>query len=182
VVAASSKAKLAEKFRLPKAKASQHVLRHLVRVAEVAAKERPELADQFKLPSATGPYKDFITGAKAMLAKATEQRELFVRKGPGEKLLEELGQLVTQFEAATDSVHSGRDHVGARADLGTVTDEIVEQVNLLDGLNRHRFRDVSERLAAWESARNIVGPFQAKPPTPAEGGDTQPSTGVAPAA
>ena len=160
------------------------LLRHLVRVAEVAAKERPELADQFKLPSATGPYKDFITGAKAMLAKATEERELFVRKGLGEKLLEELGQLVTQFEAATDSVHSGRrDHVGARADLGTVTDEIVEQVNLLDGLNRHRFRDDSERLAVWESARNIVGPFQAKPPTPPEGGDTQPSTGgVAPAA
>ena len=159
------------------------LLRHLVRVAEVAAKERPELADQFKLPSATGPYKDFITGAKAMVAKATEERELFVRKGLGETLLEELGQLVTQFEATTDSVHSGRRaHVGARADLGPVSDEIVELVNLLDGLNRLRFRDDAERLAAWESARNIVGPFEAKPPTPPEGGDNPPSTGVAPAA
>jgi len=159
------------------------LLRHLVRVAEVAAKERPELANQFKLPSATGPYKDFITGAKAILAKATVERELLVRKGLGEKLLEELGQLVTQFEAATDSVHSGRRaHVGARADLGTVTDEIVEQVNLLDGLNRQRFRDDPERLAAWESARNIVGPFQAKSPTPPEGGEPPPSTGVSPAA
>jgi hypothetical protein len=158
------------------------LLRHLVRVAEVAAKERPELADQFKL-SRESPYKDFITGAKAMLAKATEERELFVKKGLGETLLEELGQLVTQFDAETDSVHSSRRaHVGARADLGTVSDEIVEQVNLLDGLNRQRFRDDAERLAAWESARNIVGPFEAKPPTPPEGGDPPPSTGVAPAA
>jgi len=159
------------------------LLRHLGRVAEVAVKERPELAKQLELPSATGPYKDFITGAKAILAKATEERELLVRKGLGEKLLEELGQLVTQFEATTDSVHSGRRaHVGARADLGTVTDEIIEQVNLLDGLNRQRFRDDPERLAAWESARNIVGPFQATPPTPPEVGETPPSTGAAPAA
>ena len=57
-------------------------------------------------------------------------------------------------------------HVGARADLEAVTEDLMELVALLDGLNRYRFRNNAELTAAWESARNVVGPSQAKPVEP----------------
>jgi hypothetical protein len=51
-------------------------------------------------------------------------------------------------------------HIGARADLIAVARELVELAGVLDGINRFRFRNDPELLAAWESARNVVGPFK----------------------
>ena len=57
-----------------------------------------------------------------------------------------------------------RDHVAARAELHAVSREILNLVELLDGLNRYRFGSGSATLAAWESARNVVsGPRSAEP-------------------
>jgi hypothetical protein len=49
-----------------------------------------------------------------------------------------------------------RGHVGARAELDAVSDEVMQLVEMLDGLNRYRFAREAELLAAWESARHVV--------------------------
>jgi len=54
-----------------------------------------------------------------------------------------------------------------------VTAEIVEQVRLLDGLVRYRFGDTAELMGAWESARNVLGPFRSKVEPQAGEGQTQ---------
>ena len=51
-----------------------------------------------------------------------------------------------------------------------MTVEILVQVRLLDRLVRYRFGDDPELMAAWESARNVTGPFRTKV-TPPEASD-----------
>ncbi len=138
-------------------------LKHLARVAEMAAKEHPELAGMFRYPDPNAPHRTFITAAKAMLAAAEPHKELFLSVGLGEGFLEQMAQAITQFDQSTETAHSGqRDHVGARADLAVVADECVKLARLLDGLNRARFRNDPELLAAWESASAVVQ-VQARP-------------------
>ena len=49
-----------------------------------------------------------------------------------------------------------RVHIGARANLEVVSDEVVQIVKILDGYNRHRFVAQPDLLAAWTYARNVV--------------------------
>jgi len=143
------------------------LLPQLVRAGERAVSQRPELTGFFRLPLPNGPNKVFLTAAQAMYAKAVETKDLLVDLGMSAAMLDELGRSVAEFEKVTEAAHEGRrDHVGASADLKVVTDEIVGLVALLDGLNRFRFRDDAEVLAAWQSAADIVGPFRSKPAEP----------------
>lgn len=162
----------------------QEMLRHLVRTAKVAAKTNPALAGDFVLPKVTGPFRTFATSAKAMLAAATPIKDALAANGIGDTLVDDLTATLAEFDEATTAAHTARrEHVGGRADLIAVADECVEQVQLLDGLNRKRFKSQPELLAAWESARNVVGPFRPKdattPPTSAPGaGPVPPSSDV----
>ncbi len=77
-----------------------------------------------------------------------------------------------EFDASAAEANSGlRDHVGARAELDAVSDEVVGLVELLDGLSRYRFGRDAEMLAVWESARHVVSGAQvdAKGTTPVAG-------------
>ena len=67
--------------------------------------------------------------------------------------------------------------MGASAYLQVVAAEIVEQVRLLDGLVRYRFGDNTELMAAWVSARNVLGPFRSKSEPDAGEGETSTPTG-----
>jgi hypothetical protein len=151
------------------------LLRHLVTVAEVAAGEQPELAERFQLPSGNATNEAFRTLARKMLEQGQAQRELLLRHGLAERLLEDLATAVGDFDASvTESNEGRRDHVGARAELAAVSDEVMQLVELLDGLNRYRFGGNAEMRAAWESARRVmVGPRAAEA-APAEG-DVRPA-------
>jgi hypothetical protein len=143
-------------------------LRHLVGVAYLASKEHPELAELFPPVPTSGPHKNLITAAKGMLAAAQPQKELFVSLGLGDTFLDDLTQAIADFDKATEEAHTGtRDHVGAGADLLVAADDCVKLTLLLDGLYKLRFRNDPESLAAWKSARNVVGPFLRKLPAPA---------------
>jgi hypothetical protein len=167
----------------------QPKLRHLVRIAEVAMRDHPELAGIFVPPRANTPHKVFITAAKSMLAAALAQKDLFVSLGLGSTFLDEFSQALAEFDQRTQEAHAGRrGHVGARADLTAVCDECTTLATLLGGLNRDRFRADPELLAAWQSARNVIGPFRSKQgtapapapapaPTPANGGTVPPASG-----
>ncbi len=85
-----------------------------------------------------------------------------------------------EFDASVVESNEGRrDHVGARAELKAVSDELMQLVEMLDGLNRYRFCGNAELMAAWESARNVVtGPRPAEEPpveAPKAEGDVRPA-------
>jgi hypothetical protein len=109
-----------------------------------------------------------------MFDEAVAARERFIAAGMTELFLTDLGQVLDQYDAAVDDARRARvEHIGARADLEVVTEELMELVALLDGLNRYRFRNNAELSAAWESAKNVVANPQRRPEQP-EGpaGDT----------
>lgn len=161
------------------------LLPYLVKVGESAAREVPDLRERFQLPKAGVTNPVFLNAVRAMLDEALSNRDPLLKNGLEEGFLEVLEKTVTELEAVTESGHTGRrEHVGASADLETVTVELMELVGQLDAQTRYRFRNDAENLAAWKSARNVVGPFKGKDADAPEGeGGTPPNTGgVAPAA
>lgn len=152
-------------------------INHLARVAEVAAKEAPDLSPQkFVLRREANPYLAFRTAARGMAAEAESRKELLVKHGLTDTVLGALVKALDEFDAAVEQGAQGRRaHVGASADLDAVADEVVQVVKVMDGLNRYRFEKDPERLAAWESASNVVATPrpEVKPvpaPTPAPEG------------
>lgn len=136
-------------------------LRHLAKVGEAAARTTPALTGLFVTTRGRAPHRTFLTSAKVLLTHAIEHEALLVPLGLGENFVAELTAGVTAFESLSEAANAGRrDHVGARADLTAVADEIMEVVGLLDGLNRARFASTPDLLAAWDSARNVEGPFR----------------------
>jgi hypothetical protein len=147
-------------------------LMHLASVAEVAAKEMPQLAQKFVVAPEGTAYLAFRTAARSLVAEAQNQKELLVKHGLVDAVLESLVGALDQFDQAVEQGTEGRRaHVGASAELDAVADEIVQIVKVMDGLNRFRFAEDSESLAAWESSSNTFGPPRStglKPPAGVE--------------
>jgi hypothetical protein len=134
-------------------------LRHVVHVAELAANEVPEVLQKFVLPREQIPYLEFQAAAHALVAEALNQKELLVKHGLAETLLEDLVKNLELFDQAMgQSTDARRTHVTASAELDEIGDEIVHLVKVLDTLNRSRFHTSVELLVAWESASNVFGP------------------------
>jgi len=153
------------------------LLRHLVTVADVAAAEQPGLAERYEMPKGNETNETFRTLAHRLLAQGQAEKEILVKHGLADKLLEDLAAAVNEFDGSVAQSNEGRQgHVGARAELRAVSDQVMQLVDMLDGLNRYRFGGNAELIAAWESARNVVaGPRTAEaaaggPTPPAEGG------------
>ena len=80
-----------------------------------------------------------------------------------------------QYEDTLQATSAGRrEHVGARADLKVVAADISKQLRPLDKVVRYRFGDNAELMGAWESARNVAGPFNTtnEPQSGAGGSET----------
>jgi hypothetical protein len=139
-------------------------------VAEAAEKERPELAQKLVLAPAATPYLAFRAAARGIATEAQNEKELLVKHGLLEPALESLTQALEQFDRAVEWGTAGRRaHVGARAELEAIADEVVQVVRLMDGTNRFRFAKDPESLAAWESASNTFGPVRKAVDTAAVG-------------
>jgi len=154
------------------------ILDHLIQVAVLASKEVPDLARTFQLPREDGTYSAFRNAAGTMAVEARTHQGLLVRYGLAEPLLVSLEQALVQLDEATAQAAAGRrDHVGATAELKSVVQELVQVVNVMDGLNRFRFAEDAEKLAAWVSASNVAQPSRKKveEPTPEGTGTTPPS-------
>jgi hypothetical protein len=88
---------------------------------------------------------------------ARQDCELLVKHGLSDLVLARLSQTLEQFDQAMKhGVEGRRAHIGASADLASVADEVVLLVRVTGGLNRLRFAQDPERLAAWESASSVV--------------------------
>ena len=111
-----------------------------------------------------------------MLEQGQAQRELLAKHELADRLLEDLAAAVDQFDASVAETNEGRrGHVGARAELDAVSDEVMQLVEMLDGLNRYRFGREAELLAAWERARHVVGPRAEGKEEPPPAGEVKPA-------
>jgi hypothetical protein len=134
----------------------------LARVAESAESEIPGIAQKFRLPREGIPYLAFRTAARGMLAEAQNQKELLVRHGLLEPVLQTMADNLDRFEAAVEQGSEGRrTHVGASAELEALADELTQVSRLMDGINRTRYSEDPDALAQWESASNVIGPPRA---------------------
>jgi hypothetical protein len=175
------RAATARKLELRRAMRQGH-LSHLARVARVAAREVPDLAQKFVFRPGSRSHLGFRTAARGMAAEAQSRKEVLVKHGLVESVLDGLVQALDQFDAAVQNGGVGRQaHVGASAELDAVADEVVQIVNVMDGLNRYRFGSDAELLAAWESASSVLAtsrsgtPKPAPEATPPTGGEVRPA-------
>jgi len=114
-------------------------------------------------PHGRATHQALLTMSRAILEQATAEKELLVSLGMSEHVLDELATVLGQYEQTVAATSAGRrEHVGARADLETVARDISEQIRLLDKVVRYRMGDNAELMAAWDSARNVPGPFKTK--------------------
>ena len=159
------------------------LLKYLVAVGNVASHGRTELATQFRLPSVSANNQAFHTAVKALVAAAVQQRDVLVAAGMAPALLEELQQKLAEFETASEEARAKRlSHIGARADLDKITGTLMEEVRVLDGINRWRFGKDPEVMAEWQAARHLPPSRPADQPVkPKEVTPTDPGR-VAPAA
>jgi hypothetical protein len=163
------------------------LLRHLVTIAEDAASEKDELRDMFKVPGHNLSTARFQTLARKMLEQGQAEKELLVKHGLSATLLDDLAAAVTDFDASVEETNGGlQDHVLAGAELRKVSEEVLQLVSMMDGINRYRFQREPQLLAAWKTARHVVtGPQAEKEEEPpaAPAGLTQGGPGeVKPAA
>jgi hypothetical protein len=166
------------------------LLPHLVTIARDASVEKPALAQELGVPAHNLSSVRFHAAAKAMLDMGVAEKELLVKHGLSDKLLDDLAAAVAEFDSSITATNTSReDHIGARAGLQAGSEELLQLVDMMDGINRYRFRNDRQLLAAWDAARHVVTGPQAKdevpaaPATPAQPGGTAGQTGeVKPAA
>jgi hypothetical protein len=152
------RASTAKKLELRRHIREEH-LKHLARIAHGVSEGNPELTQRFQVPQHNLDHQHFLAAARAMAAEATAQRAIFLKDGMPESFEEDLSKALAEYELAVNEANSGTAlHVGARADLKAVSQEIMLLVKRLDAINRYRFRSDTELLAAWLSARDVAWP------------------------
>jgi len=121
-------------------------LEQLIERAQVlAARQRAE----FRLARG-GSQEAFVMTVRAMLEKAIAQQEQLVKQGMPASLLDDLTAALGEFEKTLDASRAERrEHVKVIDDLIAVGEQIDEQIHVLDGLVRFRYRDDADLMTAW---------------------------------
>jgi hypothetical protein len=159
-------------------------INHLAEVGRVASREEHELGKTFRFKPGASTFLAFRTAARSMANEAQSHRELLVKHGLSESVLEQLVQLLDQFDAALALGRDGRAaHVGATRELREVASEIVQTVRIMDGRNRQRFQGQGQLVGSWISASTVLRAPRGGADVPAApGGTTPPAAEVRPAA
>jgi len=150
------------------------LLPHLVTIARDASAEKPTLAQEFVVPGHGLSSARFHAAAQAMLDKGAAEKELLIKHGLSDKLLDDLAAAVADFEASISVTNTSReDHIAARSALERGSEELLQLVDMMDGVNRYRFRKDPELLTAWNAAKHVVsgpvakdGPLSVPPAQP----------------
>jgi hypothetical protein len=124
-----------------------------------ASRDEPDLVPGIARPDRSGSRQAFLTRARVAANTAEEHAELLQRYGMPPTFPADLRALLDRFESAINDKHAGlSSHVGARAELRSVTGEIMGLVQQIHALVRFQARNDAETLAAWRSARNVGWP------------------------
>ncbi len=134
-------------------------------VANAAAEEQPELTREFRMPSISASHMLYRTVARTLLEKGVAKRELLLKYWLGETLLDDLRKAVDELDASVvETVEGKQRHILARSELRALSDEVMQLVGVLDGVNRYRFAREPQLLAAWDWAKHVVGGSQVEGP------------------
>jgi hypothetical protein len=130
---------------------------HLAEVGRAAAREEHELGKTFSFRPGASTYFAFRTAARSMVGSAQEHRELLVKYGLSQSVLDQFVQALDQLDAAVGLGNDGRTaHVGATRDLRSGATEIVRTVRVMDARNRQRFADDEQLLGSWINASTVL--------------------------
>jgi hypothetical protein len=162
---------------------------HLAEVGGLAKREHPDLVNKLRYRPSGNTYVAHRTAARSMQVEATTNKEVLAKFGLSEAVLEVLGQLLDQFDAAVKLGSDGRAaHTGATRRLRELALEAGRIVRAMDARNRHRFRNDQQVLGAWITASTVrarsigQGPAATPEPAPAPGGESETGSDVRPAA
>jgi hypothetical protein len=152
---------------------------HLAGVAQLAAREQHELGSTFRFKQGAPTFLAFRTAARGMAAAAQAHRQVLLKYGLSEPVLEEFGRMLDEFDAAVTLGNDGRTiRTGATSELSAVASEIAQIVRVMDARNRQRFKGTgscwgrgSARARCWGRRGGCrgVGRRRGPVPTPAEG-------------
>jgi hypothetical protein len=146
------------------------LLRVFSRAGLAAAEADPSLEKSFRpiQPRTTGL--DFAASARGLIEETRRHVAALGGQGVSPALVEEASALLDQYIVATDGALAARNaRIKARAELQEVASDIMGLIARIDGLNQHRFANDAETLAAWQSAKAVVGPLAARNGKPEAG-------------
>lgn len=144
---------------------------NLNQVGKVAAKENAELGKVFQFKPSAQTQAAVQTSARSMLTAAQTHRELLVKHGLAEAVLDEFARSLDEFDRLMLLSRDGRAaHTSATRSLNSVAVEIVRTVRLMDARNRQRFQGDRQLLEEWISRSRLLGtPRGTAAPPPDEG-------------
>ena len=152
---------------------------HLAEVGRAAAREEHELGKAFRFRPDASTYFAFRTAARGMATAAQEHRELLLKYGLSQPVLDEFMKQLDQLEEAMALGNEGRAaHVGATRELRVVSREIFRIVRVMDGRSRQRFAGDAQLLGAWISASTVFRkpqPGQESEEETSGGGEVRPA-------
>lgn len=162
---------------------------HLAEVGGLAGREHPDLVSKFRFKPSGSTYVAHRTAARSMQAEAETHKEVLAKFGLSEAVLEVLGQLLDQFDAAVKLGSDGRAaHTGATKQLRALALEAGQIVRAMDARNRYRFKNDEQVLGAWVNASTVrgrvtgQGPAEPPAPAPTPVGESEAGSDVRPAA
>jgi hypothetical protein len=131
---------------------------HLAEVGQAAAREEHELGKTFRFKPGASTYLAFRTAARGMAAAAETHREVLLKYGLSQPVLDQFVKQLDELDAAAALGNDGRTaHVGATRELKAVAAEIAATVRVMDGRNRQRFAVDGQLLGSWISASTVLG-------------------------
>ncbi|MEO8634862.1 MAG: hypothetical protein ABI587_06255 [Gemmatimonadales bacterium] len=146
-------------------------------ISTVAAKTFPDLAIHRRRPRTHASEVTLLTSARVALAEAEANKDRLIPFGLTTAMLDTLRADIPAYgDAVLRQRNAHAAQVGAVSDLRQVCSEVVRLLKSLDAINRLRFKQDPEMLAAWKSARNVAWPTPdhlvptppANPPTTGE--------------
>jgi hypothetical protein len=138
---------------------------HLAAVGRSAARDNHELGTAFRVKPGSKTFQALRTAARGMQLEAETNREVLVKHGLSESVLEQFGRLLDEFDVAVALGIAGRSrHMGATAELRRLGVEIARTVRVMNGRNRLRFEDNAQMLASWLAASSVLGAPRGGPP------------------
>ena len=124
------------------------------------------------MPASNASNTIFLTAVKALLATAVAQKEVLVSQGMAEGLLADLAGRVSELEAAVEAASTGRrDHIGARAELEAIAQDLMDSVKVLDGIARYRLGGDPKLMVEWNAVKLVLGARHKKGPSEADSTD-----------
>ena len=129
----------------------------IIGIAKATFRAEPASAVRLRPPRGRTNETAFLTSARVAVAEVQARKDLFIRFGMPETLLDTVTAELNEYEAAVVRQRNALvTQVGASAELAAVTREVMIVLKHLDALHRLRFKNDPDMQAAWKSARNVA--------------------------